>query len=234
MDLLQENAEKILMLMINLLFVAMIIIARSQLVNDYNHICNTETINLAPKNLHLSQSVLDKIKHYTIDDTATLLMDLLKHHDKDPDYIVYPRLERPSNELTGLFANNTMNSVFTAGVESTQQVESINDVFKKHLDRNTLLKKLGKVIEQKLENESQYTRIKDYYGSNPSSGLPLTYFTIFKDIDSVLKDYLSPIPLSLQQVNESNFSSTGIIEHIYDMPQIQLYELLLDIPEDNI
>ncbi|CAB5373031.1 unnamed protein product [Rhizophagus irregularis] len=58
----------------------------------------------------------------------------------------------------------------------------------------------GKVIEQKLENESQYTRIKDYYGSNPSSGLPLTYFTIFKDIDSVLKDYLSPIPLSLQQV----------------------------------
>lgn len=38
-----------------------------KLVNDYNHICNTETINLAPKNLHLSQSVLDKIKHYTID-----------------------------------------------------------------------------------------------------------------------------------------------------------------------
>ncbi|GBC52193.2 protein FAR1-RELATED SEQUENCE 5-like [Rhizophagus irregularis DAOM 181602=DAOM 197198] len=236
MDLLQENAEKILMLMINLLFVAMIIIARSQFLGTQIH---------------------DK------SDTATLLMDLLKHHDKDPDYIVYPRLERPSNELTGLFANNTMNSadyewilcctlkatnnliplvlftdedlamiaaihiiylqtrhllciyhisknikkkarsklhVFTAGVESTQQVESINDVFKKHLDRNTLLKKLGKVIEQKLENESQYTRIKDYYGSNPSSGLPLTYFTIFKDIDSVLKDYLSPIPLSLQQV----------------------------------
>ncbi|PKC57042.1 hypothetical protein RhiirA1_473109 [Rhizophagus irregularis] len=279
MDLLQENAEKILMLMINLLFVAMIIIARSQ-KNLYNAI-----------NKFLGTQIHDK------SDTATLLMDLLKHHDKDPDYIVYPRLERPSNELTGLFANNTMNSadyewilcctlkatnnliplvlftdedlamiaaihiiylqtrhllciyhisknikkkarsklhVFTAGVESTQQVESINDVFKKHLDRNTLLKKLGKVIEQKLENESQYTRIKDYYGSNPSSGLPLTYFTIFKDIDSVLKDYLSPIPLSLQQVNESNFSSTGIIEHIYDMPQIQLYELLLDIPEDNI
>ncbi|CAB4419431.1 unnamed protein product [Rhizophagus irregularis] len=36
-------------------------------------------------------------------DAATLLMDLLKHHDEDPDYIVYPHLEGPSNELTELF-----------------------------------------------------------------------------------------------------------------------------------
>jgi hypothetical protein len=90
--------------------------------------------------------------------------------------------------------------VFTAGVESTQWVESINGILKKHLDRSTLLKELGKVIEQELENESQYTRIKDYYGSNPSSGLPSTYTTIFKDI--VLKDYLSPIPLSLQHCHQ--------------------------------
>ena len=67
------------------------------------------------------------------------------------------------------------------------------------MDRNTLLKELGKVIEQELEKESQYTKIKDYYGSNPSSGLSSTYTTIFKNIDSVLKDYLSPISLSLQR-----------------------------------
>ncbi|CAB4419432.1 unnamed protein product [Rhizophagus irregularis] len=97
------------------------------------------------------------------------------------------------------WARYSIVKVFTAGIESIQRVESINGVLKKHLDQNTLLKELGKVIEQELENESQYTRIKDYYGSNPSSGLPSTYSIIFKDIDSVLKDYLSPIPLSLQQ-----------------------------------
>ncbi|HKQ22499.1 MAG TPA: hypothetical protein VJS91_10700 [Nitrososphaeraceae archaeon] len=389
------------------------VIRLTKLINEHNHPCDTETIELAPKNLRLSKPILDKIEHYTINgrlgagqqydllinefpqchikkknlynainkfrgvrihdnsDAATLLLDLLKHRDEDPDYIVNPRLEGPSNELTGLFwmtsqqrnelwpkfhdvvihdntaktnryemalslfvgidndfktrilaqaltkyetqadyewilhctleATNNLSplvlftdgdpamiaavhvvypqtrhllciyhiienikkkarsklhgemaksfiedfyhmrnsytqdqfesrynnmlikyeqchsylerlhssreswarysimKVFTAGVESTQRVESINGVLKKHLDRNTLLKELGKVIEQELEKESQYTRIKDYYGSNPSSGLLSTYTTIFKDIDSVLKDYLSPIPLSLQR-----------------------------------
>ncbi|PKY50188.1 hypothetical protein RhiirA4_466527 [Rhizophagus irregularis] len=42
--------------------------------------------------------------------------------------------------------------------------------------------------------------MKRYYRSNLSFGFPSTYSTIFiKDIDSVLKDYLSPIPLSLQR-----------------------------------
>ncbi|CAB5186953.1 hypothetical protein GLOIN_2v1773736 [Rhizophagus irregularis DAOM 181602=DAOM 197198] len=66
--------------------------------------------------------------------------------------------------------------VFTAGVESTQRVESINGVLKKHLDRGTLLKE-----------------------SNPSTGLPSTYNMIFKNIDSILKDHLASILLSLQQ-----------------------------------
>ncbi|CAG8617172.1 34345_t:CDS:2, partial [Gigaspora margarita] len=78
--------------------------------------------------------------------------------------------------------------IFIVAVESTR-VESINGILKKHLNR-------------------------DYYGSNPSSDLPSIYNTFFKDIDSVLKDYLAPIPLSLQQ---------------YDAPQIQLQELLSDV-----
>jgi hypothetical protein len=69
---------------------------------------------------------------------------------------------------------------------------------KKHLDRGTLLKELVKVVESKLEKELQYIRIKDYYGSNPSVGLPSTYNTIFKEIDRILQVHLSPIPLSLQ------------------------------------
>src|SRR6266540_6123226 len=150
------------------------------------------------------------------------------------------------------WARYSIVKVFTAGVESTQCVESLNGVLKKHMDRETLLRELVKVIENELDKEAQYSRIRDYYGSNPSTGLPLTYNTIFKDINSVLKDFLAPISLSLQraqmkqallyqgtlisieQVNESDNEPNSIIEHIYDRPQIRLQELLLGIDHKEI
>ena len=89
--------------------------------------------------------------------------------------------------------------MFTAGIESTQRVESINGVIKKLVDRGTLLNELVRAIEDELDKEAQYTRIKDYYGTNPSVGLPSTYNTIFKEIDLLLQEFLSPIPLSLQR-----------------------------------
>ena len=87
-------------------------------------------------------------------------------------------------------------------------------MLKKHLDRGTSLKELIKVIESELEKELQYTRIKDYYGSNPSVGLPSTYNTIFKEIDHTLQAHLSPIPLSLQraQMKQSLLYQAVLIE----------------------
>ncbi|CAG8619180.1 3321_t:CDS:2, partial [Cetraspora pellucida] len=219
-------------------------------------------------------------------DASTMFLYLMKLRDYDNDYVVVPRLEGSSNELTGLYSYHQFEvrynemlrkykpcwsylekklypsreswakyftaKVFTAGVESTQRVEAINRILKKHLDRGTLLKKLVKVIEDELEKEAQYSRIKNYYGSNPSTGLPSTYDTIFKNIDSVLKDYLAPTPLSLQraqmqqsllyqgatitidQVEEFDAESTGLVEHIYDTPQIRLHDLLSDINNDEI
>ena len=52
-------------------------------------------------------------------------------------------------------------------------------------------------IEFELDKESQYTRMNDYYGSNPSVGLLSIYKTIFKELDSVLQVNLLPIPLSI-------------------------------------
>ena len=77
--------------------------------------------------------------------------------------------------------------IFTAGIESTQRVESINGILKKHLDRGILLKELVKVIENELDKEVQYNRIKEYYRSNPSIDLLSTYNIIFKNIDSILR-----------------------------------------------
>ncbi|CAG8741257.1 3648_t:CDS:2, partial [Racocetra fulgida] len=74
-------------------------------------------------------------------------------------------------------------------------VKSINEVLKKHVDHDTLLKELVKAVEDELEKELQYTRIKDYYSLNLSVGLLLVYETI----DDVLKNNLASIPLSFQQ-----------------------------------
>ncbi|CAB5113758.1 unnamed protein product [Rhizophagus irregularis] len=156
-------------------------------------------------------------------------------------------------KYTEMLTKYVISKVFTAGVKSTQRVESINGVLKKHLDQGTLLKELVKVIENELDKEAQYNRIKEYYGSNLSTGLLSTYNTIFKNIDSILKDHLAPIPLSLQraqmkqsllyqrilisidQVKESdNEQSNDIIERIYDKPQIRLQDLLSDINSDEI
>ena len=97
------------------------------------------------------------------------------------------------------WARYSITKVFTAGIESTQRVESINGVIKKMVDRGTLLKELIEAIENELDKEAQYTRIKDYYGTNLPVGLLSIYNTIFKEIDSVLQEFLSPIPLSLQR-----------------------------------
>jgi len=95
------------------------------------------------------------------------------------------------------WARYSIAKVFMAGVESTQRVESLNGVFKKHMDWGTLLKELVKVIESKLDKEAQYSRIKDYYGSILLISLPSTYNIFFKDIDFILKGFLASIPLSL-------------------------------------
>ncbi len=97
-----------------------------------------------------------------------------------------------------------------------------------------MLKELIKVVENELEKEAQYNRIRDYYGSNLSTSLLSIYNTIFKDIDFILKDHLASILLSLQkaqikqvllyqeilitinQVKESDNKPNDIIERIYN------------------
>ncbi|CAB4443963.1 unnamed protein product [Rhizophagus irregularis] len=163
-----------------------------------------------------------------------------------------PYLEKrlyPSRES---WARYCISKIFTVGVESTQRVESINGIIKKLVDRGTLLKELVVSIERELDKESQYTRMNDYYGSNPSVGLPSIYKTIFKELDSVLQANLFAIPLSIQRAqmnqsllyqanlisidrvedNDGNFSD--ILEHSYDIPQIRLRDLLSGISYNDI
>ncbi|CAB4375571.1 unnamed protein product [Rhizophagus irregularis] len=124
----------------------------------------------------------------------------LRFNDMLSKYELYHSyLENKLYPSRNSWARYSIAKVFTAGAKSTQRVESINGVLKKHLDRGTLLKDLVKVVESELEKELQYTQIKDYYGLNPSVGLPSTFNTIFKEIDNILQAHLSLIPLSLQR-----------------------------------
>ncbi|CAG8462238.1 8411_t:CDS:1 [Scutellospora calospora] len=118
--------------------------------------------------------------------------------------LCYLYLEKLYNNHTS-WARYLVAKVFIVGIESTQHVESIIGVIKKHIDRGTLLRELVNAIDQELEKKAQYTRIADYYESNSSVSLVSIYNTIFKRIDSVLEAKLAPIPLSLQraQMNQA-------------------------------
>src|SRR5204863_7014843 len=125
------------------------------------------------------------------------------------------------------WARYCISKIFTAGIESTQRVESINGITKKLVDRGTLLKELVTAIEREFDKQSQYTRINDYYGSNPSVGLPSVYKTIFKELDSVLQANLLPIPLSIQraQMNQSLLYQASLISIDQVENEFEIYHI---------
>ncbi|PKC72219.1 hypothetical protein RhiirA1_452629 [Rhizophagus irregularis] len=179
----------------------------SKFNNVHNHQCDPVTIELAFKNQCFPQAMLDKIEHYTVNghlsaeqqiydkfNAKTMFLYFMEQHNKNHDFIVKIRLERPSNELTRFFwitsqqplslfvgidsnfktrilvqaltkyetladykwilqklwAKYIIGKIFTAEIKSTQWVESINGVLKKHLDQDTLLKELRAQIKQAL------------------------------------------------------------------------------------
>lgn len=59
----------------------------TKFVNIHNHQCDTKTIELAPRNLRLPQSILNKIEHYTLNGRLgadqqydLLLKEFPQHH----------------------------------------------------------------------------------------------------------------------------------------------------------
>ncbi|CAG8767399.1 6200_t:CDS:2, partial [Cetraspora pellucida] len=149
------------------------------------------------KNLYNAISKFRGIRIHDESDTATILQHLLNLKEQDQEYVVIPCIEALSNHEA--WARYSILKVFIAGTESTQKVKSINGVLKKHIDQGTLLKELIKAIKQELEKEASYNYIRDYYESNLSSGLLSTYNTIFKAIDLVLAEHLTPISLLLHK-----------------------------------
>src|ERR1051325_2828832 len=58
---------------------------------------------LKKKNLYNAIQKFRGVRIHDKSDAAVMFSYLMKLYNEDPEYIVIPRLEGPSNELTGLF-----------------------------------------------------------------------------------------------------------------------------------
>ncbi|CAB4420234.1 unnamed protein product [Rhizophagus irregularis] len=126
-----------------------------------------------------------------------------------------PYLEKrlyPSRES---WARYCISKIFTAGVESTQRVESINGIIKKLVDRGTLLKELVELDSVLQANLFAIPLSIQRAQMNQS----LLYQANLISIDRV-------------EDNDGNFSD--ILEHSYDIPQIRLRDLLSGISYNDI
>ncbi|CAG8691445.1 20020_t:CDS:10 [Gigaspora margarita] len=229
-------------------------------VDEYNHICDLNTIELAPKHLQFPPSILDRIENYTIvdvrihneSDTATILQHLLNLKEQDQEYVVIPRIEGKSNELTGLFwmTRNFVEDFYHMRNSCTQDLFEL-----KYQHMLTKYEPCRSYLETKLysccEAWARYAVLKVFTAGAESIQRVESINGVLKKhvnraIDLVLAEYLTPIPLSFQraQMNQSLLyqgilitieqATDRAIEHLYDVSQIQLKEFLSGISNNEV
>ncbi|CAG8795294.1 6619_t:CDS:2, partial [Cetraspora pellucida] len=84
---------------------------------------------------------------------------------------------------------------FTAGAQSTQRIESINKQIHDKVDRVTSLCDLLVNINNYVKNEKHFERFEVEYSVLPTVGLPTLNTILFRQIDNIIKKFLTPIML---------------------------------------
>ena len=94
---------------------------------------------------------------------------------------------------------------FSAGIQSTQSVESFNAIIKKAVNSSSTLCDLEKAINKRHENESKYCNLVDLKTCQTTVGLPHLSTQFFTNIDTILSYFLTPLVLSWQrfQISQS-------------------------------
>ncbi|CAG8683833.1 24124_t:CDS:2, partial [Gigaspora rosea] len=145
---------------------------------------------------------------------------------------------------------------FTAGIQSTQRVKSMNAIIKKEVLHSLTLLHLVDAIQNRLNEEARYARINEQRNINPSIGLPHIATKFFPIIDSLIQEYLTSHVLSLQrqQLSEcflynateisydwdqflqepENIVENGCLEDDYERRQIGLKLLLQTLERDDV
>jgi len=96
-------------------------------------------------------------------------------------------------------------SQFNAGIQSTQSVESFNNIIKKSLNSASTLCDVEAAIDKRQEEEMLYCQLTDIKAQYTTIGLPHISSQFFSNIDMVLAKFLPPLILSWQrfQVSQS-------------------------------
>ncbi|RIB13544.1 hypothetical protein C2G38_1974798 [Gigaspora rosea] len=145
--------------------------------------------------------------------------------------------------------------VFNAGIQSTQCVESHNNLIKASVNQSSSLITLYKTIQERLDKESMYSRSLESINFDYNTGRVQSISrTLFPEIVTLCEKYLTPLVMAeiKQQIQQTLWyrcypfnilqehctdepECTNIcIEDNYNLQQVHLNELLNSILHNNI
>lgn len=111
---------------------------------------------------------------------------------------------------------------FTTGAQSTQRIESINRHIHDKVDRATSLCGLLHSIRDHVRNEEHLEKFEVERNALPTIGMPMLNTRFFGQMDTVIKNFLTPVMLGKQrsQMNQSV---------CYDVNQITEWQRLMKV-----
>jgi len=89
--------------------------------------------------------------------------------------------------------------IFTAGIQTTSRVESLNSVIKRELSANGTLCNLADALDARFEREIQWNRFFEYRTLSTCMGITPISQDLFPEIDKIMSKYLTPQILSAER-----------------------------------
>jgi transposase-like protein len=86
----------------------------------------------------------------------------------------------------------TINQNFTAGIQSTQRVESTNKIIKDRLNRSSCLTDVVKEVQRIFDQQSKKAILNECKNEIPNKGIPSIMDEYFPELDKILREYLTP------------------------------------------
>ncbi|CAB4411996.1 unnamed protein product [Rhizophagus irregularis] len=209
--------------------------------NEHNHPLIPMIQEIAPRFRKLTKEMLADIEKYVIkgridsfrqkhnpgdEDAPQMLQRLMDWKNLEPLWVVKTRLDPISRSTKNSWAVPWIRNRFTAGAQSTQQIESINSHVHGKVDRSTSLCNLLVSINDHVKNDEHFEQFEIERDALPTVGMPMLNTRFFSQVDVIIKEFLTPTMLGKQrsQMNQSV---------CYDISQITDWRHLMEIETDN-
>ncbi|CAG8817791.1 23134_t:CDS:2, partial [Gigaspora margarita] len=168
-------------------------------------------------------------------DASDLMCYLYSNCTEDSRWFVESRFDGPERRLNPSktkWAVCYINNQFTAGANSTQRVESLNRKIHTCVGSNSSLLELVKEIQDVLDKESNYMRMKEYENEIPKVGLATVPKTFFNSIETIISQYLMPTMVFKEQVNMDY--DEGMREDNYELMKVHLVNMVEKVGHEQI